>query len=1039
MSFIFIPVRIISDKIIINSPHTRRKFQYDNFFKEKFYEIVYCLEEHNKEHYEIMYSVALACDSAKVNYENYESALNKNIKYVDKGASFKRTIINKIFFKKIQVDLAPFEKSHGYYFNPFKCSEFGDKFSKYSHICKIETTFFITYYFLNHVEKLPKKLPLSKKAPSIINLMRNSYYMNYRCLKIEDKPTASCSKDEIITLKKEKIVTKISYNMDIIIGYDCETIMINGQHHPYMIYAKILNDEPKIEETTPILEEGEFCPPGVNLYVPSDEFMWHADIEKDLENLLLNGAREFKLWVQAHMNYFTNQWSPMDSFSNCLCSLKIRIFGFNNNNFDNHLIYEEFRKLDNSQFMYASRYNKLTYCKIKVGRFIEIEITDLIKWLPDKSLSEACEDYNIKMAKMDIDIVNYNNLCLSKNKLIELCNAEELLSCLKNKLNIKHLPIIFKKYYNKADNDFSIFNLIKDYCIRDVDSIIEIYILIDKNIKNLISNILLKNDIHLRSDDFLAYISVPQLSFQILEETLKRDGEAFALFKLQEQNEFIIDSYFGGRTDYTLVGEYNAIEELKYYDVTSEYSLAMTGYYPAFSRSLKLDEQIEIGKEVDIKEIQNILDCTLEKRNQLFKTKQLHINFDFLKDINSVKGIFRCNVFPPEDLNHLSTWAPIPTRICLPGSNKLKYLNVKQYSRVLNTVQMRSLLYAGWKIEILFDKYNIKFLFQRQIFQRFIKLIGTEKTLAREENKTFAKLLKLLLNSSQGKLAQKPQHLIHKQVTRYNDSFEIMQNDKYLEQDWVRSFHYLATFIGAESNWILWSSTYLLELEQIYNNASLHQRVGTLCYCDTDSIIFDSGKACADYVKFIEDEEIGEWCDSLNNFKITWKKKYSGVSSILVMSKKCYFLVKNKKLLNIKIKGLIRKEASKLTYEKIKEIMGGDGVVYHFTKLSKEIKKIDCGNESFFQNDIVSKITEIETKRKINKDNNIFEISCEDDKVELKNKDNLCNTHYDNYNNYLKFTCSPYMTTDDYEQLELSDEQKMENLFEIILNYELEI
>lgn len=1039
-NFLIIPISILNKKIILNSIHSKRKYSYDDDIiikkKNNIFEYLYCLEFVNDKYYEIIYSVALSSENSRENYDNHLNYNGKIVKYEQLCNIYYREILDIIFFKCLEFNICKIEKRNGLFFNPFKLSECGEKFSKYTHIAKLETTFFINIYFFNEVEAIPKKLPINKRFNSIVNVKRNTYFKNFRCLKVEDKPTASASlsSSTFISFKKQKKnILKKNY-IDLIIGYDCETIFYNGKHRIYMIYAKILNIDKVINEN--ISSEDCFFKDTMKIkepLLPSLDFFWHLNTEIDFDELTFNGAREFKIWIEAHINFFYN-FTGVKLFNQAFEENKqffsIRIFGFNNNNFDNHLIYEELRKMENSTFEFASRFNKLTYCKLKINNFVVIELTDIIKWLPDKTLEEACQDYDIVQAKLDIDIVAYNNLCRDKKVFIKFCDATFLSQCLKKTIKISHLPIVFKNYYDKNSKTFNIFDLICDYCKRDVDAILEIYDLIENNIKYLINVVLAKENINLKSDDFLFYISVPQLSFQILEETLRLDNESLILFKSQEQNEFIIDSYFGGRTDFTLIGEYISSDILKYYDVTSEYSLAMTGYFPSFDSSRALSEQIDIGKSVNISLIQKILDSCLKQRNELFENKKLHEDLTFFKSLNDIKAILRCNVYPPENLIFLSTWSPIPTRISLPGTNKLKYLNIKQYSRVLNTVQMRSLILAGWKIEILFDQYNIFFKNQKKIFNKFIQLIGGEKTKAREENKTYAKLLKLLLNSAQGKLAQKPQHLIHRQVTKFDDNgLDILENDKYLEQDWVRSYHYLASFIGAEANWIIWSTCYFLELEQIYKNKSIEERVGTICYCDTDSIIFDSSKISS-FVTFSENEEIGVWNDDIQNFDITWKKKYDDIKSILVMAKKCYFLVDSKKkLLNYKIKGLIRKEAMKLNYETIKDIIASDGIVYNFNKLAKKANILNNSELFKYNQDIINDIVELDTKRKIVKDENIFEIICKDESILKNNEENL---NFVN-NNFLKFTCSQYYTELEYTNLVKNDEEKMNDIFDAVI------
>lgn len=1043
MAFIFLPLKRENGSIFIDSIHTRKRFQYEDFLElnrrrtqetKPFFDLVFCIEEYENNIYEIIYSLSYCAPSRKEDYSNLSDCIGRVICYEEKNKKHKRIIIERVHMKELEYSIQPILQKNGLFVNPYKPSEQGERFSKCSMVARLSTTFFVNYYFFEKVCEIPKRTAQKSRCASIVNVKRNCYFNLMRCMRVGDTPT-SCvaNRDEKVKFKKMKPRERVETILDLIIGYDCETILVNDRHEVYMIYAKILREDELECERVEVDEVPNLV---TNCVGPPDEFLWFVPPDVNFEEVAFVGSRNFKVWVEAHINFFRRiTKNPLEFIGEEPgATISLRIFGFNNNNFDNHLIYEDFRRIPNVKFKYQSRYNKLTSCIMTIDKHSYIELTDLIKWLPDKSLAEACEDYNIKQAKLDIDIVSYNKECKLNNMLISRCSPELFVTFLKTKMPPAKAKIIFKTYYDNKTNHFKIFDLITEYCKKDVESIIEIYQLIDENIKYLIDDKLASNDIRLPTSDFLSYISVPQLSFNILQETLRLDNEALAIFNIQEQNEFIIDSYFGGRTDYTLIGEYIAIKELEYFDVTSEYSLAMTGYFPAFFADEPVDRQVNIGMDVDIKKIQNIINNALEVRNQLFKNKMLHTTYFFLKELNAIKGIFRCNIYPPSDSNLLSTWSPVPTRIALPGTNKLSYRNHRQFDRILNTVQFRSLILAGWSIEILPDNYNLLFLHARPIFSKFINLIGSEKAEARTKNKTYAKLLKLVLNSAQGKLAQKPTHLIHRQVTKFTQNLEFISNEKYLEHDWVRSFHYLASFIGAEANWILWSSSYMLELGQIYDYKSISQRVGTICYCDTDSIIFDVGKASKDFVKFTEDEEIGVWDEQKSNFNITWKQKYNGVTSILVLAKKCYFLVKKQQLLNIKIKGLIRKEAEKLTYDKIKEILSSDGLIYEFSKLSKQAIKLNELNVKF-QNDIINKITEEDTKRKITKDSSIFEVECRDDLVYEKNKEAIVGAYYkEKINHYLKFSCSQFYSHEELIDMDRSFDEKMEDIFYDVIN-----
>ena len=91
-----------------------------------------------------------------------------------------------------------------------------------------------------------------------------------------------------------------------------------------------------------------------------------------------------------------------------------------------------------------------------------IHFYDLVKWLPDKSLSEACKDYDIGSdSKMNFDIVEYNQHVIDNSydnvtwfDLNEACKI--FLKTKKKKESINNDDLKNKTYYRLQDNKINL-------------------------------------------------------------------------------------------------------------------------------------------------------------------------------------------------------------------------------------------------------------------------------------------------------------------------------------------------------------------------------------------------------------------------------------------------------------------------------------------------------------------------------------------------------------------------------------------------------
>ena len=505
----------------------------------------------------------------------------------------------------------------------------------------------------------------------------------------------------------------------------------------------------------------------------------------------------------------------------------------------------------------------------------------------------------------------------------------------------------------------------------------------------------------------MRYVSVASFSFSIVKETLRKQNSR--MFKNTSTNmaEFIASSYFGGRCDFTMLGEYVSEGELCYLDVTSEYSVAMTGLYPM----LESDKDYQVGYDIDVEKIQDILNECTSERAKLFSQKLLHTDYRFFEKLNQIKGIFLCDIIPPPE-EQLSTFAPVATRIMqYDGTSRLFFQNFKRDSIAVNTVNMRCLIYTGWTIRLIPHQYNIIFYRSAKILKPFIDIIGERKTKARETNKAYAKLLKLVMNSAQGKFAQKASHDSAQQTGENVDgNYNMLENTRRKNMDYKNCFHYIATFIGAEANWILFHTLYNMELHKIYDNLPLSMRCGTYLYVDTDSIVYDDAKI-SHYDTLEQSEEIGYWIDENQNYKIYWKKKKKNLTSIIVIAKKCYALIKKGEVKEKKIKGVPTRQKRTINYPQLKKMANNSPYEFEYSGLAKQVIPLSVGAEYLLNPS--EKIIITENKRKtIKMTRGRFTVDCTDEKTLAINKHSLEREPYDaDTKHFLVFICSDVIDT----------------------------
>lgn len=657
----------------------------------------------------------------------------------------------------------------------------------------------------------------------------------------------------------------------------------------------------------------------------------------------------------------------------------LRIFGFNNFRFDDYFFMNNLLKLPGIHTILQSRNGKTTLYLLgyhfktqhKHVGYLRIIIDDLIRYIPDVSLKKASNDYKISQPKIDFDILKYINKCNERREVVRYANEQEMIEYM-GELDADLNRFKTDKGWLLCDEQAK--GIVEYYCDRDVMATMELFKKVVYNCLKLNNTLLFDHDLILKNNIY-DYISIAQLAFCIFQETARKNKFRFLKVHDRKHNEFIHASCFGGRVNYGFIGEYTSDTNLKYMDVTSEYPLAMTAPYPSCNTIDPI-----FGDDVNVDEInESIIKC---QEHLKVHPGDYHI-FDILP-----LGIFLADLTPPEHLKIV--WAPFAIRD--PINKKNRYANAKCKSKSINTINIRLCILMGWDIKILPYKYNTQFMEKDYIFLDFIDIMGIMKTRATTENKSFAKLIKAILNSPQGKLAMKPQQTYGRFETRQGDNEEpdLIEDSKYTVLEWDKSFHYLSSFVTAYANWILMSTA----LKLVNNGKSVHDNAGILCYCDTDSIIFDGARA--EKVDFKISNEIGRWNTDRFDFDSTWTNEADGIKSVIIIARKSYALLdKDKNIIDLKLKGIHKKQASQFDYERLKICISERFYTLYFNHLQRA-RLGDLYS-------ILKRIEQVQIKKTLNLEQDFNRII--PTIVSIVNQDNFNQVQDIFYKHYLEFCC----------------------------------
>jgi hypothetical protein len=724
-----------------------------------------------------------------------------------------------------------------------------------------------------------------------------------------------------------------NYRIQRWVIYDVETCDIEYDNRRvfvvYMICARVFYPKNQLPIEDYIFESKDF-----EKLKPGDNFVVHEFINWLLKFICAQtneGEQNCQTILLGFNNYKFDDHFLVNEIDSCISKINQKMpdhfFSHYYNQVNGAPISRDIRLIPKSS---AEKYRDMD--EFKKQYYSMIKFRDIRKFTDaGKSLADICKDYSIgENSKIDFDILKFNDFIKSNNYkqdnyIVNIDTAIEFFKVEKKKKDKEQsfdVAAFLRSSDFFIDDKIDLWELCKTYCKYDVISTFEIAYKIHVKMEDILNQVCDEFNFLIKSKNIWDYFSPAGLSLEILKKWWCTHNITDR-FRINHNHYaiFIRQAYFAGRTDFAVLGKYNSVKgNLNYFDVTSEYPLAMTKKFPSIE---KIDKDVKVGYDIDIEYYQNIIDTMLNKRMK----SRAFVDFTiFLPVDNDFMGIFLCDLLPPDDSTFLINFAPMATRN---ETMRLSYQNTVQNNVVVNTSYMKNYIMCGYKIILKPYKFNTVFTNLKYIFKDFVNFFGGNKADAKSENnKSLAKLYKLILNSSYGKLAQK---CVKKtKSTDINTIIEIDGRDQ-VEEDHSDSSLYLAQFITAEANFILFSTLYRLQNTHVSNATPLHGRCGGLLYMDTDSVIFDQD--LCDELEWDFSEELGYWNEEKNYFHITWKKEKSMrkklPNALIVTGKKSYILykdedptkpcgindIKQKEMIATKIKGLIGSQHDKLKSE----------------------------------------------------------------------------------------------------------------------------
>jgi len=662
------------------------------------------------------------------------------------------------------------------------------------------------------------------------------------------------------------------------------------------------------------------------------------------------------------------------------------IFGYNNFNFDDNFVLDQFRNKD--YFIVKSERNgKVSECDAYKGN-VCIQFKDLIKWLPDVTLKEACIDYDTIVKKGECNVVTYNNYCRMQGELIFECDAELFFEVAQVQRQVMAQKRLRKDYYCLFTGKWLIFKYVLDYCILDVEATMGLFFQINATFLKVKKYFYEHAKCILPHNNVLRYISPAYCTSLLYKQMFKFKKMKRIVFHDLNYVAAVTSTYFGGIVNFGCLGEYTS-ENIVCQDVKAMYPTCMQSFYPA----IYTRKDVQVGGEIKLEECQKFVDSIIEAREKAKRDRTL-FTFEFLHPFNVFKGIFLCMLYSPKNEGDKICVAPFPYRYL--NADNLTY-NYEDKSRVfVCTSDMKNLILCGFKIKLLFSEYNFLFLRNEQIFNVILKPLDELKVIAKKDNNnSLKKLMKLFMNSLSGKLGQHVQHRIRNSV----ESTTMQENE---QDNSFTSLHYLACFVTAEARYVLFRTIYKLHEEHIYSDASLSTKAGIFLLCDTDSIMYDKHLIASSSVVFKQENEMGYWSNELNDYVVHWgEKKYPNIGSVFILGRKSYVTVdKNKQIISRTLKGIRRDQMQLISYDDLKMVCASFPKVLNFNMLSKQANVNTIGDR------LLTKVyfeTTVKKSLSMSKPDHVIE-HIENEYLLKNNSHNLEKKLYkENINNFLVF------------------------------------
>lgn len=695
----------------------------------------------------------------------------------------------------------------------------------------------------------------------------------------------------VIRMDYDNVISR-QLNLQLYVVYDLETIIIQGKHHPFMMYAQIFN-------------------PGQDDIVEQIKFT--CTTFEQCESL---SCMEYLL--NSIEDYILTKCKVKNGIKFCY------LIGYNNYKFDDSFL-RRYAVTRYSDLEYSERKNTSNATVLKLpncGTYIKT--FDVMKWCPGMSLSNAAKSYKLASEKVQFNVVKFTQYLIYEHSsdlnLDEVYVSEEKLNSF-----FTDTPDTWRLNSWKVDDErYDAMKACEYYCHYDVYVTLLLFNKIYVSIKDIVDKwndqfTSIEND---KINNNFIYLNTPSTTAMELQmKIIRYYGYEFYRVNDTTYKTMIDESYYGGRTDFSHLG---LIERpIIYYDVCGMYSLAMKANYPsslplslALMRCYEEDERQEISNKI------NRLYLLWSKTIRDIRETRKHASLDqseLFKFFDNNGAVLMCNIKPPSEELQLPS-SPIGKKSA--DKSSTTYANVERKNIILTSVHIRTLLYCHYDVEILDYRSNIYYEKMAPILSKYNEILTKKKTEYQlQQNTSGRSLIKLFLNSLYGKLAQNT----FAKILRFEQT-ETKEDEEdtftpIVEQENKNSYLYLGAFVTAYSNHVLIDSLYQICYPYLVSG-EIYKKRQAWYYCDTDSLIID-----AEY-GYNFNPTLGNECGTYDfensKFNSIWEK--DEYDQMAIFGKKSYTLIRKNELVDKKFKGLPSSALETFDYNALKSL---------FTPISK--------------------------------------------------------------------------------------------------------